>query len=165
MDDRVALELVPVRQRDAIAFVREHHRHSNPPRGDVIRVGLAVDGELVAVAMAGRPVSRVLDDGRTLEVLRVCTLGHTNACSRLYGAIARAAVALGWRRLVTYTLATEPGSSLLAVGFERDHERGPRPGWAAESVARPRDDHGKGGVARVRWVRELTREKAPSPSG
>lgn len=127
-----ALELVPLTQRQARAFVAEHHRHNGPDRGDVIRVGLALDGELVAVAVAGRPKGAGLQDGRTLEITRVCTLGHENACSRLYGALRRAAAALGWTRVITYTLATEPGTSLRAAGFRRDAELEERD-WATES--------------------------------
>jgi len=116
----VSGELVPLTQTQARAFVAAHHRHSRVPRGDVIRVGLAVDGQLVGVATAGRPVAAVLDDGRTLEVTRVCTLGTTNACSRLHGAIGRAAAALGYRTLITYTLEAEPGASLRASGYRLD---------------------------------------------
>lgn len=150
----MTLERVPLRQRDALAFVRAHHRHSDPPRGDVIRVGLADNDELVAVGMAGRPVARCLDDGRTLEVLRVCTLGQPNACSQLYGALARAGGALGWRRVITYTLAEEPGSSLRAAGFTVDAELDGRVGWSCPS--RPRGDHGHDGVARIRWTRSVS---------
>lgn len=115
------LELVPVRQKQARAFVLEHHRHNRSlPAGDIIRVGLAQDGQLVAVAFAGRPTARELDDGRSLEVTRVCTLGSRNACSRLYGALGRAAAALGYLRLYTYTLESEPGVSPRAAGFELD---------------------------------------------
>lgn len=148
-------ELVPVKRDAARAFVRQHHRHSRPPIGDVIRVGLAVDDELVAVAMAGRPVARCLDDGLTLEVLRVCTLGAPNACSQLYGAIARAAKALGYHRLITYTLATEPGSSVRAVGFIEDSRR-------TRPLSEWRSRHAQLGpmstelVERVRWTRALT---------
>jgi hypothetical protein len=150
----MVLELVPVKRDTARAFVRDHHRHSRPPIGDVIRTGLADDGVLVAVAMAGRPVARCFDDGTTLEVLRVCTLGHDNACSRLYGALARAAKALGYRRLITYTLVTEPGSSLRAVGFVVDNVR-------ARPPAEWRTRHQHLGdlpierIERVRWVRAL----------
>ena len=79
-----------------------------------------IDGELVAVAVAGRPKAPGLQDGRTLEITRVCTLGHENACSRLYGALCRAAKALGWLRVYTYTLESEPGTSLRAAGFVVD---------------------------------------------
>ena len=68
-------------------------------------------------AIAGRPVSRYLDDGRTLEVTRLCTNGTKNACSFLYAAAARAAAAMGYDRIITYTLDTENGASLRASGW------------------------------------------------
>jgi hypothetical protein len=128
----VTLELVPLTQRAAHAFVVEHHRHNRRDRGDLFRVGLARDGELVAVAVAGRPKAQALQDGRTIEITRVCTLGDVNACSRLYGALCRAAAALGYRRAITYTLASEPGSSPRAAGFTLDAELDER-NWAEES--------------------------------
>lgn len=150
-----ALELVPVKRDVARAFIREHHRHSRPPVGDVIRVGLVdAAGELVAVAIAGRPVARCLDDGTTLEALRVCTLGQPNACSRLYGALARAAKALGYRRMVTYTLASEPGSSLLAVGFVIEQRRA-RPAAEWRTRHRQLGELSAERIERVRWGRAL----------
>lgn len=112
------LELVPLTFRESVSFVREKHRHHEPPRGDVFRIGAAKNGEVVAVAIVGRPVARMLDDGWTLEVLRLCSDGSRNACSFLYGAAWRAARALGWRKLVTYTLAEEGGASLRAAGWK-----------------------------------------------
>lgn len=155
----MTLEIVPVTQREARRFVAEHHRHNGPDRGDVIRAGLARDGELVAVATAGRPKAAGLQDGRTLEVTRVCTLGDENACSRLYGALCRAAKALGWRRVVTYTLASEPGSSLRAAGFVREAEI-PERSWADESGRARYAENLLGERAtpegpKVRWRRDL----------
>ncbi len=72
----------------------------------------------MGVAIVGRPVSRYLDDGATLEVNRLCSTGEKNVCSFLYGAAARAAKALGYQRIITYTLDTEPGTSLRAAGWE-----------------------------------------------
>lgn len=128
----MTLELVPLSQREARAFVAAHHRHNGPDRGDIFRVGLEIDEALVAVGSAGRPKAAGLQDGRTIEITRVCTLGHENACSRLYGALCRAAAALGYDRVVTYTLASESGSSLRAAGFVRG-ARLPARDWAAES--------------------------------
>ena len=75
------------------------------------------DGQLVGVAIVGRPVSRYLDDGMTLEVNRLCSIGEKNVCSFLYGAAARAARALGYRKIITYTLDSEPGTTLHAAGW------------------------------------------------
>jgi hypothetical protein len=115
----VTLRVVPVTRDEARRFVRQHHRHNAPLPVEVMRAGLADGGQLVGVAVAGLP-ARMLMDGVSLEVTRVCTVGHRNACSMLYGAIARAAKALGWRRLYTYTLASEPGASVRAAGFVED---------------------------------------------
>lgn len=111
------LFLVPVSLKDANAFVAEHHRHHKPTRGHKFSIGCAVEGRLVGVAIVGRPVSRYLDDGLTLEVNRLCTTGEQNACSMLYGAAARAAKAMGYRKIITYTLDSEPGTSLRAAGW------------------------------------------------
>lgn len=112
------LELQPVSYAEACEFVRRHHRHnSSPPPG--WKFGVAVnDGEkVVGVAMVGRPVARHLDDGWTVEVNRCCTDGSRNAASLLYGACWRAAKALGYRRMVTYTMKSESGASLRAAGW------------------------------------------------
>ena len=84
---------------------------------DIVFNGCEADGELVGVIIAGRPVSRYLDDGFTLEVTRLCTNGEKNACSFLYGAAARAAAAMGYKRIITYTLESENGASLRASGW------------------------------------------------
>ena len=115
--------LVPVTLKEARGFVGKHHRHNLPQVGHKFSVGLANDDEeLIGIATASRPVGRHLDDGLTLEITRVATTGERNANSKLYGAISRAAFALGYRRLVTYTLVTESGSSLKASGWVEDLE-------------------------------------------
>lgn len=117
-------EVVPVSLATARAYVAQHHRHSEPPIGHKFSIGLEIDGQLVGVVIAGRPVARAWDDGRTIELLRVTTLGRdaggNNACSRLYGAACRAAAAMGYRRAVTYVLDSEPGTSVRAAGFTED---------------------------------------------
>jgi len=111
------LSLVPVSLKEANAFVAEYHRHHKPTRGHKFSIGCEAEGRLVGVAIVGRPVSRYLDDGLTLEVNRLCTTGEQNACSMLYAAAARAAKAMGYQRIITYTLDTEPGVSLRAAGW------------------------------------------------
>ena len=147
------MEIVPITLRQASAFVAAHHRHNKPPRGWKFGVGLRVGEELVGVATAGRPVARHFDDGATLEVNRTCTNGAKNANSMLYGAVWRAARAMGYRRCITYTQANESGASLRAAGFVRVKELPARKGWAASSVALKdkRDPLGNGGVSRVLW--------------
>lgn len=111
------LTLVPTTLKEANAFVMEHHRHHKPTVGHKFSIGCDCDGKLVGVAIVGRPVSRYLDDGFTLEVNRLCTDGTKNACSMLYTASARAAKAMGYRKIITYTLDTENGVSLRAAGW------------------------------------------------
>ena len=147
------LVVVPVTLRQASAFVAVHHRHHPPPRGCRFCLGVADEEQLHGVAIVGRPVARHLDDGRTLEVNRTCTDGTPNANSMLYGASWRAARALGYLRLVTYTQATESGSSLRGAGWRVIGERPARASWAASSVAlrHLRHPEGAGGVARTLW--------------
>ena len=111
------LTLVPVPLKEANAFVAAHHRHHKPVAGHKFSLGCVKDGQLVGVAIVGRPVSRYLDDGMTLEVNRLCSTGEKNVCSFLYGAAARAAWTLGYRKIITYTLDSEPGTTLRAAGW------------------------------------------------
>ena len=111
------LELVPITLKEANFFVQQYHRHHKPVTGHKFSIA-ASDGEkIVGVAIVGRPVSRYLDDGWTLEVNRLCTDGTKNACSFLYAAAWRAARAMGYRKIVTYILDTESGASLRAAGW------------------------------------------------
>lgn len=112
------LTLTPVSLSEANAFVAKYHRTHKPVRGHKFSIGCMKDGQLVGVAIVGRPVSRYLDNGLTLEVNRLCTDGTPNACSFLYGAAWRAARALGYRKIVTYILDTESGVSLRAAGWD-----------------------------------------------
>ncbi len=114
------LEIFPVTLKEANEFVAAMHRHSKPTVGHKFSVGVRSDGALCGVAIVGRPVARRLDDGVTVEVTRLCTDGTFNACSILYAAARRAAKALGYRRIYTYTLPDEGGASLRAAGFMLD---------------------------------------------
>ena len=132
----MALEIRPLLLKEANAFVARLHRHNRPTVGHKFSIG-CFDGEkLCGVAIAGRPVARRLDDGVTLEILRVCTDGTYNACSILYGACARAAKALGYQKVVTYTLLSESGASLRAAGFTNCGEAG---GLSWDVPSRPRE--------------------------
>lgn len=112
------LDIVPVSLAEANQFVRVHHRHHGAVNGHKFSIG-ATDGEkIVGVCIVGRPVSRYLDNGLTLEVTRLCTDGTRNACSILYAAAWRAARAMGYKKLVTYILESENGASLRASGWK-----------------------------------------------
>lgn len=122
---------------EANAFVKQHHRHHKPAVGHLFSIGAAMGDKIVGVVIVGRPVSRHRDDGCTAEVTRLCTDGTRNACSFLYGAAARAAFALGFQRIGTYILASEPGTSLMGTGWRLVGERG---GGSWSVPSRPRVD-------------------------
>lgn len=137
------LALVPVTQRQAWSYIALHHRHHPPPAGDLYRVGAVAKGELemVAVAVVGRPVSRQTQhqEPQTCELLRLCVRegAPRNTASFLLGACRRAAWALGYTRLITYTLASESGTSMRAAGYRLV---GSRPARSWNTLSRPRVD-------------------------
>lgn len=143
------LEIVPMTFREACSFISQHHRHHRPPQGMVFAIGVADGDMVVGVATIGRPVARILNDGWTLEVTRLATTGERNACSILYAAAWRAARAMGYRRLITYTLPQEGGASLRGSGWRCLGEAGGG-SWSRQS--RPRvDTHPT--QTKLRWER------------
>ena len=133
----MALDRMPITLAEANAFVTEHHRHHNEVVGHKFSLAAVDGGRICGVVIVGRPVSRVRDDGATLEVTRLCTDGTRNACSFLYGAAAKAAFALGYQRLGTYIAPEEGGASLRAAGWRKIAET-PGRSWSVSS--RPRLD-------------------------
>lgn len=131
------LTLQPVTQSEAFAFITQHHRHHKKPVGWLFGIGVGDGQKVVGVITVGRPVARLLDDGWTAEVNRCCTDGTKNACSILYAAAWRAAKAMGYLRLITYTLAEEGGASLRGAGWKPIGERG---GGTWQRNGRPRVD-------------------------
>mgnify|MGYP003138633824 CR=1 FL=1 len=115
----MSLYLTPIFQSEAKEFVKRHHRHSKIPVGSIFQIAAAIDGKIVGVIIVGRPVARNLQDGFTAEVTRLATDGSKNVCSKLYSAAWRAARALGYKKLVTYILNTEKGTSLKASGWKK----------------------------------------------
>jgi hypothetical protein len=145
--DRPRLTIVPMTIKEASGYVRQWHRHHTPPRGGLFAAAVAREGGVCGVAVVGRPVARMLQDGWTAEITRVATDGTPNACGALYGAIVRVARMLGYRRLITYTLPSESGSSLKGAAWRN---AGPAGGgsWSRRSRARadpnPTDE-------KIRW--------------
>ena len=142
----------PIELRDANAFVDRLHRHHQPVYRDKCRVAAYDGGKLVGVAQLARPVSRVLDDGNTLEVVRLCTDGTYNARSFLYGRAARLARELGYRKIITYILDTESGTSLRASGWV--HEADTK-GGSWDCPSRPRQTAAPTDK-KQRWVKWLS---------
>ena len=114
------MKIVPMTIKDANEYVSKYHRHHPPVRICRFAIGCEKEGELVGVAICGRPLSRHLDNGLTIEINRLCTDGTRNACSMLYGACCRIAKEMGYKRAVTYILETENGASLKASNFVYD---------------------------------------------
>jgi len=143
------LAVCPLPLDEANAFVAQHHRHHQPVVGHKFSIGVADEtGTVRGVAIIGRPVARMLDDGLTLEVTRLATDGCPNACSALYAAAWRACKALGYRRLGTYILDSEPGTSLIAAGWRLVNTRAGGGEWGRDG--RPRvDKHPTQG--KLRW--------------
>lgn len=124
LDDTVPLQAVPISRKDCFAFITNHHRHHHAPVMAIFHVAVARGDVVVGVACCMRPVSRVLDDGRTLEVNRLCTLDDPlsmHAASKLYAICWRIAREMGYYRLLTYTMADESGVSLVAAGWKVVH--------------------------------------------
>ena len=134
------LELVPVTLREANGFVQQYHRHHKQVAGHKFSIGVAQDGKLVGVAICGRPVSRRLDNGTTLEVNRLCTDGTRNACSILY------------KKIITYILASEPGVSLRAAGFTCEGKAGGLE-WNGRSKPKTEDQYPH--EMKTRWGKKL----------
>jgi hypothetical protein len=141
------LTLIPMTLREARSYVEQHHRHHAAPQGGLFAIGAEGGGSVVGVVIVGKPVARMLADGWTAEVTRLCSDGTRNVCSLLYSAAWRAARAIGYRRLVTYTLPEEGGASLRAAGWRLVGEAG---GGTWDRKGRPRvDTHPT--QAKLRW--------------
>lgn len=130
LEERSKLYLVPCDLDMANAFVALFHRHNKPVTG--AKFCLAVVDEqnkLRGVAIVGRPVARLLQDGFTLEVNRVASDGCPNACSILYAAARKVTFDLGYVKLITYTLQSESGSSMRGAGWKITKETKGNNGW------------------------------------
>ena len=134
----MSLHLQPLTFAEAKLFIEEHHRHHIPPVGNKFCIGLNDGDRVVGAVVVGRPVARYWDNGYTAEVTRLVVLdGVKNGCSKLYAAAWRAARAMGYTRLITYTLSSESGASLRASGWSIVHQT---EGGSWDCAARPRVD-------------------------
>jgi len=133
----MSLELTPITLSEANAFVKNYHRHHQPVPGCKFCIAVSDEEKVVGVAIVGRPVARRLDNGWTLEVARTCTDGTKNANSMLYGACQRVTFALGYKKLITYTLPEEGGASLKGSNWKCIGKAG---GGSWNRKTRPRVD-------------------------
>jgi hypothetical protein len=145
------LELVPISLAEAKEFIGQEHRHHAPPIGHKFSIGVQNEGKLVGVVVVGRPVARGTDFHIIAEVTRLATDGTKNACSILYAAAARAAQAMGYKKIQTFILDNEPGTSLKAAGWIFDGMSAPT-NWD-NRPNRKLPDHLRG--LKQRWIKEL----------
>lgn len=146
-------EIIPITLREANRFIEKHHRHSGRAQGCKFCVALSDGlGTLHGVAIVGRPISRYLDDGWTAEVTRLCTDGIFNGCSFLYGRCAKIAKEMGYRKIITYILEGENGTSLRASGWSC--APGVRGGGSWNVPGRPRAESKNIGPKRM-YYKEL----------
>src|SRR3990167_1526548 len=136
----MTLELIPISFAEANAFVEQYRRHHKPVVGHKFSIAVSKNGNVCGVVIVGRPVARMADNGWTLEVNRCCTDGTRNACSMLYQASWRAAKAMGYKKLITYTLPSEGGASLRGAGWKCLGQAG---GGNWNTSSRPRVDTDK----------------------
>lgn len=132
----MSLEIKPISLKDANDYIDQYHRHHKPVQGGKYAISVYDDERLCGVAIVGRPVSRWLDDNKTLEVTRLCTDGTYNACSILYSRCAKIAKDMGYEKIITYILEEESGTSLKASGWTCEKEEAGGGSWSVPS--RPR---------------------------
>jgi hypothetical protein len=145
----MSLGLVPITISEAKEYIQNYHRHNKPPVSGKFAIGVSDGNGLVGVSVVGRPVNISMDDGFTAEVYRVCTTDDSpkNVCSMLYGASWRAWKAMGGKKMITYTLQSESGSSVKAAGWKIVAET--KPGtW---HIYRNRDWQPIYGQMKFRW--------------
>ena len=146
------MNIVPITLKAANQFVSQYHRHHKPSVGHKFSIGLSENDVLIGVAIMGRPVARGSDNGFTIEVARLCTNGAKNACSMLYQAAARSSKELGYRKIQTYILQIESGTSLKASGWKMEAVTAGGQ-WKHTDGKERRTDQPT--MPKQRWVREL----------
>ena len=142
------MRTIPISIKEANVFVAKYHRHSIPTSGGKFAIGCQHNEQLVGVAICGRPIARLADNGHTLEVLRVCTDGTKQVNSFLYDKCRKIAALLGYDRVITYTLQSESGASLRALGATRESAFGPR-SW--DMPGRKRNEQAVYKEPKYRW--------------
>lgn len=156
------MRVVPLTLAQANALVAGMHRHHKPCVGHRFSIGVEREGQIVGAAIIGRPVARMVDQYRIAEVTRLVTDGSKNACSMLYAAAVRAAQAMGFEKIQTYILESEPGTSLKASGWTNEGLAGGgdwnRPSRGERRVDQPQE-------RKVRWAKLLNAPSTASDLG
>lgn len=156
--NNIALRVIPVELAEANLVIGLWHRHHQPCVGHRFSLGCIDDaGVLHGVCVVGRPVARLAGAPRDVcEVTRLATDGTYNACSVLYGAAARAAKAMGYLRIQTYTLPDEGGASLRASGWVLEGQAGGGQ-WKHTDGKLRRTDQPIG--VKFRWSKTLAKDR------
>lgn len=150
------MRLKPISFKKACDFVNTIHRHHKAPQGHKFSISLVNENEeVLGVVMVGRPLSRYLDTGYISEVIRLATDGTPNACSMLYGAAWRASKAMGYTKIVTYILETEPGTSLIAAGWVKEADLKAQTQWGKYRPAKNRVESVAQAINKQRWSVEI----------
>lgn len=148
------MTIVPISLKQANTYVLTYHRHHKAVVGHKFSIGLTNGTpDLLGCAIVGRPVARMLDDGFTAEVTRLCTNGQENACSMLYSACRRIAKEMGYKRIGTYILESESGISLKASNWKYHHTTQNGDWTRRKDGIRNTPEHLKG--AKQYWMCEL----------
>lgn len=128
------MKIIPITLKEANSFVVKYHRHHKEVVGCKFCIAVVNEGEIKGVAICGRPVSRKLDNGLTVEVNRLCVNDIKNGCSKLYSACARIAKEIGFERIITYILKSETGISLKASGWNLDCDSSGGKQWNSSKI-------------------------------
>lgn len=148
------MKIIPLTLAQANQLVARFHRHHKPVVGHRFSIGVEKDGKIVGAAIVGRPVARNCEQYTTAEVTRLVTDGTHNACSALYSAAARICKEMGFEKIQTYILETEPGTSLKAAGWMRETETSGGD-WNRPSRGGRRTDQPQ--IKKVRWAKIVNR--------
>ena len=151
------LSIIPLTLKEANEFVTKHHRHNKKCAGHKWSVGAIYKNKLVGVIIVGKPIARKLDNRFTLEVNRNCVLDDApkGTCSFLYAKAIKIWQSMGGKKIITYTLTTESGSSLKAVNFNNETKVQTfkkNTGWTTRANRVWQEVQA---IPRIRWVKEL----------
>lgn len=151
----MSLQVIPLTLKQLNEFVAAHHRHHKPVQGHRFSLGVKSADAMVGACSVGRPVARGCDPYFTAEVTRLVTDGTRNACSILYAAAARACHAMGFKRIQTYILEEELGTSLKASGWKFDGmTEGGDWNHSKANAGTRRTDQPQG--RKQRWIKDFT---------
>lgn len=151
------LEIGEVDRASAKRFIARHHAHCRVPVTWRFHAGIYNGRTLLGVAVVGNPVAPALNGRGIVEVNRLCVRRDTaaalrwNAASMLYGWCAREAARQGWHKIISYTRADEPGTSLRAAGWKHECRVRGR-GWHSSRRARSNTNSW---IDKIRWARDL----------